>query len=153
MILDCAGLGGWEASARDRRWRFERYVTLTTPLLRYMDEWGSVLGGAAATAELARQSAAAAAAAPRGFPPPHVRWAYFYPRAEDIELLRRLASRDQVGGAAPAADGRTDGLSGALLQLAVCVERAWGWREASAAYARAAQGHARGKLLLDFAAS
>lgn len=99
MILDCAGLGGWEASARDRRWRFERYVTLTTPLLRHMDDKGSVLGGAAAAAELARQCAAAAAAAPRGLLPPHVRWAYFYPRVEDIELLRRLASRDQVGTA------------------------------------------------------
>lgn len=83
-------------------------MTLTTPLLRHMDELGPTLGGAAAAAELARQCAAAAAAAPapRAFPPPHVRWAYFYPRSEDIELLRRLASRDQVGAAArPARPG------------------------------------------------
>ncbi|KAI8426658.1 hypothetical protein MSG28_005427 [Choristoneura fumiferana] len=37
-----------------------------------------------------------------------------------------------------------------IQQFGVSVERAWGWREGAAAYERAARGHARGKLLLDF---
>ena len=36
------------------------------------------------------------------------------------------------------------------MQLAVSVERAYGWRAGAAAYERAAAGGARGKLLLDF---
>lgn len=42
-VLDCAGLGGGEAAAR--RWRFARFVTLTTPLLRLVEARG-VAGGA-----------------------------------------------------------------------------------------------------------
>lgn len=93
-ILDCAGLGGREAGAR--RWRFARYVTLTTPLLRETDERGALAGGAAAAAELLRQSCAAALPRRDAWPPPHVRWAFFATSASDIELLRRLADRGQV---------------------------------------------------------
>ncbi|XP_045766371.1 reticulon-4-interacting protein 1 homolog, mitochondrial [Maniola jurtina] len=133
-ILDCAGLGGAEAGAR--RWRFARYVTLSSPLLRHTDRDGLLLGALRAGADLAQQCAAAARLprardAPAPQCPPHVRWAYFAPSAPDIEMLRRLADRGE---------------------FTVEVERVFGWWEAERAYERLAQGHARGKLLLDFAA-
>lgn len=93
VILDCAGLGGAEAGAR--RWRFSRYVTLSSPLLRETDARGVLAGAARAAAELALQSARAAPAAPAACPP-RVRWAYFLPLADDIELLRRLAENQKV---------------------------------------------------------
>ncbi|KAM3957715.1 reticulon-4-interacting protein 1, mitochondrial [Aphomia sociella] len=114
-VLDCAGLGG--AHAASSRLRFRRYVTLTTPLLRETDARG-----------LLRGSLAAAAAAR---PPPRVRWAYFAPCSDDIELLRRLAERGQ---------------------FTVPVERVFPCERALEALQRAAQGSARGKLLLDFRA-
>ncbi|XP_052741911.1 reticulon-4-interacting protein 1 homolog, mitochondrial isoform X2 [Bicyclus anynana] len=124
-ILDCAGLGGAEAGAR--RWRFGRYVTLSSPLLRHTDAGGMALGALRAGAELAAQCAAAG----RDGCAPRVRWAFFAPRESDIETLRRLAERGQ---------------------FTVAVERVFGWWEAERAYERMAQGHARGKLLLDFTA-
>ncbi|XP_072947139.1 reticulon-4-interacting protein 1 homolog, mitochondrial-like [Epargyreus clarus] len=135
-IVDCAGLGGEEAAAR--RWRFARFATLTTPLLRETDARGLALGGAAAGAALLAQCAAAPpppAPPPPAPPPPacapRVRWAYFMPLQADIEMLRRLAERGE---------------------FQVAVERVFAWRRGAAAYARAAAGHARGKLLLDFTA-
>ncbi|KAH9630194.1 hypothetical protein HF086_010700 [Spodoptera exigua] len=99
-VLDCAGLGGDEAAAR--RWRFSRYVTLTSPLLRTMEARGVAAGAACAAATLLAQNARAAAA-PGSLPspgslPPQVRWAFFSPSAADIEHLRRLAERGQVCG-------------------------------------------------------
>ncbi|CAB3259497.1 unnamed protein product [Arctia plantaginis] len=137
-VLDCAGLGGGEASAR--RWSFARYVTLTTPLLRHMDARGVAPGALAAGAELLAQGARAAGAALRGgapapcaaLLPPHVRWAFFSPRAEDVALLHRLAERHQ---------------------FIVCVEQAFPWWRGGEAYERAARGGARGKLVLDFSAA
>lgn len=100
-IIDGAGLGGGEAGAR--RWRFARYVTLSSPLLRETDARGAVRGAGAAGAALAAQCAGAARACPAPPPPlsgpaapAHVRWAFFAPDRDDIELLRRLADRDQV---------------------------------------------------------
>ncbi|CAH0729420.1 unnamed protein product, partial [Brenthis ino] len=128
VIVDCAGLGGEAAGAR--RWRFARYVTLSSPLLREADARGAAAGALAAAAALARQCAGAARAAPAAAcPPPHVRWAYFVPCAADIEMLRRLADQGK---------------------FTVAVERAYAWRRGAEAYARAAAGGGRGKLLLDF---
>ncbi|CAH2039955.1 unnamed protein product, partial [Iphiclides podalirius] len=131
-VLDCAGVGGEGAAARG--WRFGRFVTLSSPLLRLTDERGLALGGAAAALRLAQQSAAAAAAdgpspGPSGCPP-HVRWAFFAPSAADARLLRRLADAGK---------------------FSVAVERVFPWWGAAEAYARAAQGRPRGKLVLDFA--
>ncbi|XP_041987430.1 reticulon-4-interacting protein 1, mitochondrial-like [Aricia agestis] len=126
-VLDAAGRGGAEAGAR--RWRFARYVTLTSPLLRDTDEHGLAGGALAAAAALLRHELAAAPAASSACPP-RVRWAFFGPRAEDVERLRRLAD----GG-----------------ELAVHVERAFPWEEAAEALAQAARGHARGKIVVDVA--
>lgn len=92
-IIDCAGVGG--AAAGARRWRYARYVTLTTPLLRETDARGVCAGGAAAALELVAQWAGAVRGA-AGPERPQVRWAYFMPCAGDIELVRRLAERGQV---------------------------------------------------------
>ncbi|XP_049874509.1 reticulon-4-interacting protein 1 homolog, mitochondrial, partial [Pectinophora gossypiella] len=143
-IIDCAGLGGAEAGARP--WKFSRYVTLSSPLLRETDARGVWAGAAAAALQLARQCAAAARATPAAAPaaaapapavaprclPAHVRWAYFMPSEDDIELLRRRAESGQ---------------------FAVEVQRVYGWWQAREALARQAAGHARGKLLLDFTAA
>ncbi|XP_063827868.1 reticulon-4-interacting protein 1 homolog, mitochondrial [Ostrinia nubilalis] len=129
VILDCAGLGGAEAGAR--RWRFGRYVTLTTPLLRDTDARGLLAGTAVATATLLAQGAAAARAGGAGACPPHVRWAYFAPNADDIEHLRKLAEQGK---------------------FCVQVEETFEWWRAREAFERAARGSARGKLLLDFRA-
>lgn len=97
MVLDCAGLGGDAAAAR--RWRFSRYVTLTTPLLRDMEARGVAVGALCAAGTLLAQSARAAragAGAEGAALPPHVRWAFFSPSAGDIEQFRRLAERGQV---------------------------------------------------------
>lgn len=89
-VLDCAGLGGDEAGAR--RWRFARYVTLTSPLLRETDARGLLAGAATVAVRLAAQYAS--------LPPrAHVRWAFFSARAQDLETLRRLAERGQVSAA------------------------------------------------------
>ncbi|XP_060802532.1 reticulon-4-interacting protein 1 homolog, mitochondrial isoform X2 [Amyelois transitella] len=130
-IIDCAGLGGWEAASRP--WQYSRFVTLSTPLLSETDARGVACGAAVAAATLAAQCGAAARTAPRAAHtapwPPHVRWAYFVPRADDIELLRRMAERGQ---------------------FSVAVERVYPWKRAKEAYERAARGAARGKLLIDF---
>ncbi|KAI5644219.1 reticulon-4-interacting protein 1, mitochondrial [Phthorimaea operculella] len=132
----------------------ERYVTLSSPLLRETDARGLPAGLASAALQLAGQCWAAARQdvaeavtrvtgrtppPPAGFAsdagcaslPPHVRWAYFIPSEEDIQLLRRRADRGQ---------------------LTVPVERVFPWWEGGEALARAAGGHARGKLLIDFTA-
>lgn len=108
-MVDCAGVGGDEAGAR--RWRFARYVTLTSPLLRETDARGLAAGAATAAARLLAQSwrAAGAAGAPAASAavvwPPHVRWAYFAPRAADLEEVRRLAERGRVSARRAAGDG------------------------------------------------
>ncbi|XP_068618684.1 reticulon-4-interacting protein 1, mitochondrial-like isoform X1 [Battus philenor] len=136
-ILDCAGLGG--AAAGARRWQFARYVTLSAPLLREADARGLLPGAASAVLSLAAHSAAAAWGSAAGVTggagtcrAAQVRWAFFSPSGEDIQLLRRLAD-----------DGK----------FAVAVERAYPWWAGGAAYERAAAGSARGKLLLDFTAA
>ncbi|XP_045496037.1 reticulon-4-interacting protein 1 homolog, mitochondrial-like [Colias croceus] len=134
VILDCCGAGGWEAGAR--RWRFARYVTLSTPLLALTDARGLAAGAACALAALAGQALAAARSPPAAPAltapcPPHVRWAYFVPRADDIEMLRRLAERGK---------------------FKVQVEQVYGWWDAARALQRVQRGHARGKLVLDFTA-
>ncbi|XP_059050677.1 reticulon-4-interacting protein 1 homolog, mitochondrial [Achroia grisella] len=118
--LDCAGVGGAGAGAAGGR-RAARYVTLSSPLLRRTDARGVWCGAVRAAAELAAHNAG----------PAHVRWAFFSPAPDDVELLRRLAERGQ---------------------FSVCVERVFPWWEAHAALQRAAAGSARGKLLLDFSA-
>lgn len=135
-IIDCAGLGGWEAGAR--RWSFSRYVTLSSPLLRDTDARGLPLGLAAAACQLAGQTARALAARGEGGAArgpggavPHVRWAYFMPNADDIEMLRRLSESGEY---------------------TVAVEQVYPWWEGLAAYERMARGSARGKLILDFKA-
>lgn len=55
----------------------------------------------------------------------------------------------RAAGPAGAADGR---LTRVVLQFSVFVERVFPWWEAREAYERAAEGSARGKLLLDFTA-
>ncbi|CAG9560842.1 unnamed protein product [Danaus chrysippus] len=130
VIVDCAGVGGSEAGTR--RWRFSRFVTLSSPLLRLTDARGLLGGGCAAAARLLADGLSAARTAPAPSAcPPHVRWAFFTPSADDIDMLHRLAER-----------GR----------LSVCVERVFPWWEGVAAYERAARGGARGKLVLDFTA-
>ncbi|CAK1550866.1 unnamed protein product [Leptosia nina] len=133
VVLDCGGAGGWEASARP--WRFSRYVTLSTPLLRECDERGLAMGTLTAATAFAAQTLAVfrvtAQSPSRALCPPHVRWAYFMPNAVDIEMLRRLADRGE---------------------FKVQVERVFPWQEAPAAFEHLAKGHARGKVVLDFAA-
>ncbi|KAI8426655.1 hypothetical protein MSG28_005424 [Choristoneura fumiferana] len=118
VVLDCAGLGGAGAGAARLSASFGVYVTLTSPLLRRADALGLAPGAAAAAADLLRENLSAAApAAPACLP--RVRWAFFAPRADDIELLRQLAEQGKFG---------------------VSVERAWGWREGAAAYERRRPG-------------
>lgn len=96
VIVDCAGVGGAEAGSR--RWRFSRFVTLSSPLLRLTDARGLVGGGCAAAAQLVADGLSAARSAPAPSScPPHVRWAFFAPSSDDIETLRRLAERGRVG--------------------------------------------------------
>ncbi|CAF4864217.1 unnamed protein product [Pieris macdunnoughi] len=132
-VLDCGGVGGWAAAEAASRWGFSRYVTLTTPLLSECDSRGLLAGSVTALGALSAQTFGAmrgALARNREGPcPPHVRWAFFVPNASDIEMLRRLADRGQ---------------------FRVSVQRVFGWRDAPAAFAALAEGHARGKLLLDF---
>ncbi|XP_047993725.1 reticulon-4-interacting protein 1, mitochondrial [Leguminivora glycinivorella] len=132
VVIDCAGQGG--AGAALLPCAFGVYVTLTSPLLRQTDASGILPGTVAAAADLIQQNLAVrqpAQIASLSAWLPRVRWAFFSPRADDIALLRRRASRGH---------------------FTVCVERAWGWRHAGDAYARAARGHARGKLMIDFTA-
>ncbi|CAG4972779.1 unnamed protein product [Parnassius apollo] len=130
-ILDCAGLGGAEAGAR--RWRFARYVTLSAPLLRATDASGPLPGAARALAALAQQIAAAHAAGvvTAGSVAP-VRWAFFSPDAQDLQLLRKLADAGK---------------------FKVEVERVFPWWAGAEAYEHAATHSARGKLVLDFTAT
>lgn len=135
VILDCAGLGGDEVGAR--AWRFSRYVTLSTPLLRNMDAHGVAPGLVTSAAALVAQSARAvlqrvsplSPPAPGSLLPPHVRWAYFMPNASDIQMLYKLAE---------------------LRKFTVSVEDVYPISAGDEAFARAAKGRARGKLVLDF---
>ncbi|GBP15823.1 Reticulon-4-interacting protein 1, mitochondrial [Eumeta japonica] len=95
VILDCAGLGGGEAARRS--WRYSRYVTFTSPLLRRTDALGVLAGTGGSFADWLAQTASAvrASAAPGACPPPHVRWAYFTPSASGIEQLACMADGGQ----------------------------------------------------------
>lgn len=88
-VLDCAGLGGERAA--EPEWRARRYVTLTSPLLRHTDRRGLCVGLASSGAAWAEQSWRAARAGGGA-----VRWAYFRPSPDTMDLLRRLVDAGQV---------------------------------------------------------
>lgn len=91
IILDCAGHG--PDYARQVPWKFDQYITFTTPMLRNFDSFGlgvGLLKNAFNLLENNVQSIVNNRAL--------IKWAYFVPAPHAIEYLKNLAEREKVSG-------------------------------------------------------
>lgn len=89
IILDCAGQG--TDYAKQMPWKFDQYITFTTPMLKNFDSFGLGVGlfkNAFNLLENNLQSLATHRAL--------VKWAYFLPAPQAIEYLRNLVERKKV---------------------------------------------------------
>ncbi|KAJ6617599.1 Reticulon-4-interacting protein 1, mitochondrial [Pseudolycoriella hygida] len=121
IILDCAGKGSHYAA--EIPWRYQHYVTFTSPTLKNMDAMGLVFGAAKNICDLVQENVKSLTTQ-QGF----VKWAYFVPAPHGIEYLINLVNRSK------------------LLPI---VEKVYDFKEADEAYERVAAGHLRGKIVLD----
>ncbi len=89
IILDCAGKGPQYAT--EIAWRYQHYVTFTSPTLKNIDAMGLACGAAKNIFELV-QNNIKSLTTQQGF----VKWAYFVPAPHGIDYLKNLVDRNKV---------------------------------------------------------
>lgn len=87
--MDCAGKG--QKHAAEIPWRYEQYITFTSPMLRNFDEFGMGLGIFRNVMDVV-DSNIKSLTAQKGL----VKWAYFLPAPHAIEYLKNLVDRGKV---------------------------------------------------------
>lgn len=89
IILDCAGKGAEHAT--ELPWKYNHYVTFTSPLLRNFDQYGLAGGSVRNVLNLIERNVQSFSAQ-KGL----IKWAYFLPAPHAIEYLKRLVERKKV---------------------------------------------------------
>lgn len=120
VILDCAGLGLEYATKVP--WKFDQYITFSSPLLRNIDSNGIGIGFFKNIVNLL-ESNLQSISKYRGVS----KWAYFVPAPQGIEYLTKQVERNKI---TPIVDSIFD------------------FDATSDAYQRVADGHLRGKVIL-----
>lgn len=120
IILDCAGKGSQYAA--EVPWRYQNYVTFTSPTLKNMDAMGLAFGAAKNIFEIVQENIKSLTTQ-QGF----IKWAYFVPAPHGIDYLKNLVDRNK------------------LLPI---VEKVYDFKAADEAYERMKAGHLRGKIVL-----
>lgn len=120
VILDCAGLGLEYATKMP--WKFDQYITFSSPLLRNIDANGLGVGFFKNIVKLL-ESNINSITKYRGLS----KWAYFVPAPQGIEYLTKQVERNKI---TPVVDSIFD------------------FESTSDAYQRVADGHLRGKVIL-----
>lgn len=121
LILDCAGKGS--EFAAELPWKFTNYVTFSSPLLRNVDRHGVVPGMVRNAFDFAEFNLRSIAGQ-KGV----VKWGYFVPAPHGIEYLKKLIERKQ---------------------LVPVIDSIYSFDKTDEAYKKVADGHLRGKVLLD----
>lgn len=89
LILDCAGKG--MDYATQLPWKFDQYVTCSSPLLRNIDSHGLGIGMVQNVVDLVEQNVLTLAKN-RGL----VKWAFFLPSPQGIDYIKKLVERNKV---------------------------------------------------------
>lgn len=121
IILDCAGKG--VAYATQVPWKFDQFITLTSPLLRNFDAHGMGIGLFKNMFDLL-DSNVQSVTKHRGL----TKWGFFVPAPQGIEYLQKLRNRKK---------------------LTSVIDRVYDFNETNDAYQRVIDGHLRGKLVLN----
>lgn len=120
IILDCAGLGCEYAAQIP--WKFDQYITFTSPALKNFDSYGLGAGLFKNIVNMI-ESNVEAVMKHRGLP----KWAFFVPAPQGIEYLRRLAERGK---------------------LTTVVDSVYDFDSNIEAYQKVLDGHLRGKVII-----
>ncbi|KAK7869782.1 hypothetical protein R5R35_008315 [Gryllus longicercus] len=127
IILDAAGLGsekGTEYAQYLKDLEFSKYITLKSPLLHNVDQYGFVGGMIKNLVDIIVPNIKTNTISTGST----VRWGFFIPLAEALHEISHLAE-----------DGR----------LTPCVEKIYGFNDVPAAFERVMCGHLRGKIVID----
>lgn len=89
IILDCAGKGA--DYAKEVPWKYDNYVTFTSPLLKNFDHYG-LAGGSVHNLLHLIESNFKSLSTQKGL----VKWAYFVPVPHAIEYIQKLVERQKV---------------------------------------------------------
>lgn len=140
IILDCAGKGSQYAA--EIPWRYQHYVTFSSPTLKNMDTMGLAFGAAKNIFELVQENIRSLTTQ-HGF----IKWAYFVPAPQGIDYLKSLVDRNKV--CLLGKNLMNSFAHGLHLQLLPIVEKVYDFKDADQAYKRVADGHLRGKIVLN----
>lgn len=126
IILDAAGLGaekGLEYAKYLKDLRFSKYITLQSPLLHNVDQYGMIGGALKNIVDLAvpniRSNIVSASST--------IRWGFFIPIPEALREISCFATTSQIKP---------------------CVEKVYTFQDLPLAYERISQGHLRGKIVI-----
>lgn len=89
IILDCAGKGG--DYAHELPWKYNHYVTFSSPMLKNFDQYG-LAGGSVRNAMNLIENNFRSLTQTQGM----IKWAYFIPAPHAIEYLKKLVERKKV---------------------------------------------------------
>lgn len=89
IILDCAGKGSQYAA--EIPWRYQHFVTFSSPTLKNIDAMGLACGAAKNVFELVQENIKSLTTQ-QGF----IKWAYFVPAPHGIDYLKNLVDRNKV---------------------------------------------------------
>lgn len=120
IILDCANQGPDEI--RSKGYQHCTYITLNSPLLKNIDQHGLIGGTVKNISELVKYNIPSADN--RSF----VKWGFFAPSQTGMKILHALVESGEV---------------------VPVVKKVYPFQELPLAYDRVAQGHLRGKLVID----
>lgn len=120
IVLDCAGKGTDYANALS--WKFQNYVTFSSPFLRNFDNHGLLTGSLYNIRDLASSNI------PRGIDS-RVKWGFFIPLKTGIEYLKGLAESNK---------------------LRPVIDSVFTHENLPQAYKKVCDGHLRGKVVIDF---
>ncbi|XP_033325971.1 NAD(P)H oxidoreductase RTN4IP1, mitochondrial isoform X2 [Megalopta genalis] len=120
IILDCANQGPYEI--RSKGYPHCTYITLNSPLLKNIDQHGLIAGAVKNVGELIRYNV------PTVENKSCVKWGFFAPSQTGIKTLQEYVESGEV---------------------VPVVKKVYPFQELPVAYNRVAQGHLRGKIVID----
>lgn len=122
IILDCAGMGA--SYALEMPWKYRKYVTLVPPILVNTDANGLFFGAIQSLASLLKENIQSL-----WYKCGIIQWGLFRPNRRGIEYLKKIADQNK---------------------LKPVIDSVYEFESADKAIQRMADGHLRGKIVLNF---
>ncbi|KAH0540056.1 reticulon-4-interacting protein 1, mitochondrial-like [Cotesia glomerata] len=122
IILDCSNQGIEKINSK--KYRFKSYIALNSPLLKNIDNYG-LIGGAMNIVDLLKYNI------PKKKDTSCVKWGFFIPSTTGLNALQKLVENEQ---------------------LKPVLEEIYTFDKLPEAYKRVAEGHLRGKVVIDMKA-